>query len=104
MNNEAEPIAREVVDRIVVELERLMDGARDKWSLPKSDNPARFTAWHSRRTRQPAGALRPSVPREAMVKSDLATAKPERYFSRFAHRSGVSHVSVSIPGYVRMGT
>jgi len=48
MTQDAGSVPHEVIERVVAELEHLMDEARDKWSLPKSDDPARFTAWHNR--------------------------------------------------------
>jgi hypothetical protein len=44
MNQAAAPVPRESIDRIIAKLERLMDDARAQWSLPKSDNEARFYA------------------------------------------------------------
>jgi hypothetical protein len=48
MNHDSANAPRETIDRIIVELERLMDEACDKWRLPKSDDPVRFAGWHNR--------------------------------------------------------
>ncbi len=48
MTEDPAPVPREVIDGIVAELERLMDDARDKWTLPKRDNPTHTAAWSSR--------------------------------------------------------
>lgn len=48
MTQDPNPVPREVIAAIVTELERLMDEARDRRSLTKSDDPTRFTAWHNR--------------------------------------------------------
>lgn len=48
MMQNADPVRREVIAAIVEELERLMNEACAKWSLTKSEDPSRFTAWHNR--------------------------------------------------------
>jgi hypothetical protein len=46
--NQDSAVPREIIDQIVAQLERLMDEARDKWSLTKSDDPNRFASWNGR--------------------------------------------------------
>jgi hypothetical protein len=48
MDQNLMPVPRETIDSIVAELERLMADARVQWSLPKSDNQARYHAWLGR--------------------------------------------------------
>ncbi len=48
MAEDPAPVPRGVIDGIVAELERLMDDARDKWTLPKRDDPIHTAAWSGR--------------------------------------------------------
>ena len=48
MMQDADSIPRAVIDELVVQLERLMDEAREKWTLPKSEEPTRFASWRGR--------------------------------------------------------
>ncbi len=48
MTDDADLVPREVIGRIVAELERLMDEARDKWTLPKRDDPVHTATWTGR--------------------------------------------------------
>jgi hypothetical protein len=50
MVQDTDSVPRAVIDAIVAQFKHLMDEACDRWSLPKSDNPTRFTAWHDRET------------------------------------------------------
>jgi hypothetical protein len=44
----ADSVPREVIDRIVAELERLMGEARDRWTMPKRDSPTHTASWRGR--------------------------------------------------------
>jgi len=48
MNQAAAAVPREVVEQIVAELERLMDDARDRWSIPKGADQVHSASWHNR--------------------------------------------------------
>jgi len=48
MTQDTDPVQREVIDAIVADLERLMDEARDRWSIPKGADQVRSASWHNR--------------------------------------------------------
>jgi len=48
MTQDTAVVPREGIDRIVPQLERVMDDARDRWSIPKGADQVRSASWHNR--------------------------------------------------------
>jgi uncharacterized protein YbcC (UPF0753/DUF2309 family) len=48
MNEVADSVPREVINKTVVKLECLMDEASAKWTLPKRDDPIHTAFWQNR--------------------------------------------------------